>query len=219
MFADRGAPVAAEPPPTERADAPAPLHTTTSAPTDYSWERVAGFRLGRRSVSPQHAPQRRSTTELVCEPVSWEDAAGRPSSWAHNATLIDPCFHHPRSSFSRSINASIAEDDIHLRCAPPVEVVTDDRRRPPCGADRNLPLQPDELDVGQDEMFRMDDDELQLPPETYTPSSALHCLDSAPDQRDHDEEAAGEAKPLPIPLGRRGKPETADSHSPVFRVL
>eukprot|EP01043_Picozoa_sp_COSAG02_P067240 COSAG02_NODE_10735_length_1871_cov_1.286117_1_plen_73_part_10 len=71
MFDDRGASVDAEP----RTNAQAPLHTTSSAPVDYPWERVAGVRLGRRSVSPQ-----RPTTDLVCEPVSWEDAASRTHS-------------------------------------------------------------------------------------------------------------------------------------------
>ncbi len=206
MFADRGASVAAEPSPTGRSDAEALQYTTSSAPMDCTWKRVAGVRLGRRSVSPQ----RPATDLVVCEPVSWEDAADcRPSGWAHNATLVDPCYHHPRSSFSRSINTSIAEDDVELRCGYHVEVVTDNRRRP----------------ESQDEMFRMDDEELQLPPEICRSSPALRSFDSTSDQGDCAEEAVEETErcsssvQLPIPLGPTGRVKQDAVASPVFTVL
>jgi hypothetical protein len=156
---------------------------------------------------------------LVFEPVSWDEAADSTrSGWAHNATLVDPCFHHPRSSFSRSINASIAEDDVDLRCSPPMDFATDHRRGP--HRDVRAPLHPDER---QDEMFPMDDDELQVRPETYRPSPELHPLDSAPAPADRTEESAEATEwfssgvPLPIPLRPlRGKQDAELSHSPVF---
>ncbi len=221
MYADRDAPVAAEPPPTGRSDAEALQHATSSAPMDFTWERVAGVRLGRRSVSPQRRP---ATDLMVCEPVSWQDAAdSRPSGWAHNATLVDPCYHHPRSSFSRSINTSIAEDDVQLQCHH-VEIVTDNRSRPHREAARDLPLQLGGPE-SHDEMFRMDDEELQLPPKTCRPSALLRSFDSTSDQGDCEEEASEETErcssSVPIPLGPpcRAKQDAAGSPSPVFTVL
>ena len=161
-----------------------------SAPTDdywrTSWRRVPGIRLGRRSVSPRRGAE--ATSDVVCEPVSWDDAASsRLSGWAHNATLTDPCFHHPRSSYSRSINTAIAEDDAQLSCGPPMEAAAGNRRRPHREAVPDLPLQPDEPE-SQHVMFRMDE-ELQLPPGKGS-RPVRHPLKSAPTQGHEEEEEA-----------------------------
>ena len=183
-----------------------------------SWSRVPGVRLGRRSVSPRRGAE--ATTDVVCNPVSWDDAdSSRLSGWAHNATLTDPCFHHPRSSFSRSINTTIAEDDAQFSCGPLMEAATGNRRRPPRETVQDLPLHPSESE-SQHVMFRMDE-ELQLPPDKGSPPPVRNLLESAPSQ-DYEEEGEDadhccSVAALPIPVGtRRGKQDAAAPHSPVF---
>ena len=106
-----------------------------SPPT--SWTRVP--LLGKRSLSPPKHRHRQS--EGSSDRASWDDAGGENADWAHNATLTDPCFHHPRSSYSRNVAITIDEDAAaadHLGL--PVDGVTSNRRRPHRGAAPALSL-------------------------------------------------------------------------------
>lgn len=157
------------------------------------WQHVP--MLGRRSQSPQRPSS--STTDLVCSPVSWDDAAGgEHGDWVRNAKLIDPCFHHPRSAFSRSVNADIEEESMRLHHSPPLDVATTDDRWRLHREAAQVPFQQPELSEAlspqqnepqsQHPIFQMDDEQSGSEDRCQTMSSAPEVV---PRQGRHGDEA------------------------------
>jgi hypothetical protein len=72
--------------------------------------------------------------------------------WVHNATLTDPCFHHPCSPLARSVRTTIEEDPEQLRLSAPVSIITGNRRRPHRGAAPTLPAVSAEPSVAGEDM-------------------------------------------------------------------
>ena len=169
-----------------------------SPPT--SWTRVP--LLGRRSLSPPHRRHSEGSSPTA-DRASWEDAGGENAGWARDATLTDPCFHHPRSSLSRNVTVTIDEDAAD-QLSLPVDAVTGNRRRPHRGAAPAVVFA-DAVPKGQD-------------------APMVFFLDEDHPEEDHDCQPEPEAEPEPelepvvrLPLGvlpvavKHGRPG-----SPVF---
>eukprot|EP01046_Picozoa_sp_COSAG06_P026494 COSAG06_NODE_2281_length_7180_cov_49.556701_3_plen_254_part_00 len=111
--------------------------------------------LARRTLSPPTvlAEHTLDSTSTCVHTASWDDApGGENESWVHNATLTDPCFHHPCSPLARTVRTTIDEDAEQLRLSAPVSIITGNRRRPHRGAAPTLPAASAELSLAGEGM-------------------------------------------------------------------
>ena len=109
--------------------------------------------LARRSLSPTTVLAGHTLDSTSTCTASWDDAPdGQNELWVHNATLTDPCFHHPCSPLARSVRTTIEEDAEQLRLSAPVSIITGNRRRPHRGAAPTLPAASAELSLAGEGM-------------------------------------------------------------------
>ena len=109
--------------------------------------------LAQRSLSPPTVLAEHTLDSTSTCTASWDDAPGGQNElWVHNATLTDPCFHHPCSPLARSVRTTIEEDAEQLRLSAPVSIITGNRRRPHRGAAPTLPAASAELSLAGEGM-------------------------------------------------------------------